>query len=187
MVKRKRQKRVKSNSRTSKYVISVDVGVVNFAFCIFDTATTTILACENKKVCDFKGSKDYVEMCATVMGYFADVLDVSEWKDTDLVIERQMKSGVMRLFALAMEVDWLHRSGHRAIIVSPITVKRHFGTSTGKYATNKAAAVTLMATLCAKYPTIHRKWITICEREHKIDDLADAIIQGLYSIETMRS
>jgi len=191
MAKRKRKRGVKSNSSTTSgspnYVISVDVGVVNFAFCIVDTVTATILACENRKVCEFKGSKDYVMMCETVMGYFSEFVDVSEWNKTDLVIERQMKSGIMRLFALAMEVDWLHRSGHRAIIVSPITVKRHFGTSTGNYTSNKAAAVKLMPRLCVKYPTIHTKWISICKAHDKIDDLADAIIQSFYFIETMRS
>lgn len=185
MAKRKRERSKKSNSR--RYVISVDVGVVNFAFCIVDTATCTILACENKKVCAFKGSKDYIKMCETVMGYFSDVVDRGEWGDTDLVIERQMKSGVMRLFAVAMEVDWMHRSGHRANVVSPQTVKRHFGTSTGNYKTNKVAAIDLMPKLCLKYPTIHKKWIALCAEHDKLDDVADAIIQAFYFVETMRS
>lgn len=189
------KRKTTSSKRTSKkqkfskirYLISVDVGVVNFAYSIVECKTMKILACKNKKVCEFRGSKDYVNMCDTVMNFFAETIDPSMWSETDLVIERQMKSGIMRLFAVSLEVAWYHRSGHRAHVVSPVSVKRHFGTSTGNYKKNKKAAINLMPKICSKYPGIHKTWVKLCSTHDKIDDLADALIQGCYFVETMRS
>ena len=122
-------------------------------------------------------------MCEIAFDFFREVLPEAKWGDTDLVIERQMKSGIMRLFAVSLEVAWFHVTGSRAHVISPILVKRHFGTSTGAYGTNKRAALDLMVHLCEKHETIHEAWIETCKNCDKIDDVADSIIQALYFIQ----
>ena len=176
-----KRKRVISKCR---YVISVDIGVVNFAYAILDTKLNETIAVENKQVCAWKGSKDYVKMTETVVGFFRDSLGAVPLDDVELVIERQMKSGIMRIFAVSLEVAWFHHSGRRAIVISPQSVKRHFGTSTGKYASNKKAALDLMPSICVKHPLMRSKWVSLCANNDKIDDLADAIIQAFYFSET---
>ena len=175
----KSKKRIEHSRR---YIISLDVGVHNFAYCIMDTKLKEpkLITVENKKICNFKGTKDYVQMCETAFDFFTESLTRDHWDQTDFIIERQMKSGIMRIFAVALEVAWFHKTGHRAIVLSPITVKRHFGTSTGNYAKNKKAAVNQMAHLCVQYPTLRKKWVNICAGSDKIDDLADALIQAFY-------
>ena len=183
--KRKRVSKKKSNSTC--YVISVDVGIVNFAYTCLDASKMKILACHNKEVCKFKGSKDYVKMCDTVLDFFAEAIPRSKWDHTTLVIERQMKASVMRIFAVSLEVAWYHITGKRAVVISPIKVKRHFGTSTGRYKTNKNAAIALMPVICCKYPMMREHWLRTCVKNSKIDDIADSMIQSIYYIETTLS
>ena len=172
-------------------MISVDVGIVNFAFTIIevgsDGGVEKLLACHNKKICNFKGSKDYVKMCDTVFELFADVLPRSSWDRTTLLIERQMKASVMRIFAVSLEVAWYHTTGNRAVVISPIKVKRHFGTSTGKYKSNKSAAIKLMPQICLTYPNVRQAWLQTCMKHRKIDDIADSVIQSIYYVETITS
>ena len=176
--RRKPNKKIKSNST---YVISIDVGVVNFAYTILKDAK--VLTCQNRKVCNFRGSKDYVQMCETVFGFFEEHVPRSSWGETELVIERQMKTSIMRIFAVSLEVAWFHITGKRAHVISPILVKRYFGTSKGKYKANKHAAIQLMPTICQRYPSVRKTWLNVCTKNMKIDDLADSIIQSIYFIE----
>lgn len=126
-------------------------------------------------------------MCQIAFAFFNEHLPKCRWSNTELLIERQMKSGIMRIFAVSIEIAWFHTVGHRAIVLSPILIKRHFGTSKGKYKANKNAAIDLMTTMCVKYgPSFRTEWVKLCRENDKIDDLADAIVQGLYYYERRR-
>ena len=98
---------------TAKYnpkgarVISIDVGVTNFAFAILGE---DLIMADKRRVCAWKGSKDYVNMTETVLGWFKPHIVPG----TVLVIERQMRAGIMRLFQIALEVAWYHTTGTRA-------------------------------------------------------------------------
>jgi len=157
-------------------VISIDVGVTNFAFAILGE---DLILADKRRVCAWKGSKDYVNMTETVLGWFKPHIVPG----TVLVIERQMRAGIMRLFQIALEVAWYHTTGTRALIVSPCKVKQFWGTSTGKYASNKNAAVKKMDEITEAgqpYERFAGKWSAVQMYYDKIDDVADAILQALW-------
>ena len=161
---------------TGARIISVDVGVTNFSYAVLDE--TLIL--EKRRVCDFKGSKDYVEMTQTVLGWWEPHIT----EGTVLVLERQMKQGIMRLFQIALEVAWFHRTGTRARVVSPVTVKTFWGTSMGNYSKNKRAAVEKMDDLTAAgapYAVFAGIWSSLRLYHDKMDDFADAALQALWA------
>ena len=157
-------------------IISVDVGVTNFSYAVLGEELTL----EKRRVCDFKGSKDYVEMTQTVLGWWEPHIT----EGTVLVLERQMKQGIMRLFQVALEVAWFHRTGTRARVVSPVTVKTFWGTSMGNYAKNKLAAVEKMDDLTAAgapYAVFAGVWSALRLYHDKMDDFADAALQALWA------
>ena len=157
-------------------IISVDVGVTNFAYAVLGA---DLLACEKRRVCDFKGSKDYVEMTRTVMSWFAPHIVAG----TVLILERQMRAGVMQMFQVALEVAWYHTTGSRALVVSPIKVKKFWGTSTGAYKKNKCAAVAKMDELTesgAAYGRFGGAWSGLRLYHSKVDDFADALLQAFW-------
>ena len=160
---------------TGARIISVDVGVTNFCYAVLGETLTL----EKRRVCDFKGSKDYVEMTQTVLGWWEPHIT----EGTVLVLERQMKQGVMRLFQIALEVAWFHRTGTRARVVSPVTVKTFWGTSMGNYVKNKRAAVAKMDDLTAAgapYAAFAGIWSSLRLYHDKMDDFADAALQAFY-------
>ena len=157
-------------------VISVDIGVKNFSYAILGES---VLALEKRFVCAFKGTKDYVEMTNTVLGWWEPFIVPG----CVLVLERQMKQGVMRMFQIALEVAWWHRTGTRARVVSPVTVKTFWGTSTGSYAKNKRAAVAKMDEITAAgapYEFCAGRWSALRMYHDKVDDFADAMLQALW-------
>ena len=157
-------------------IISVDVGVTNFAYAVLGE---DLIACEKRRVCDFKGSKDYVEMARTVMGWFAPHIVPG----TVLLLERQMRAGVMMMFQVALEVAWYHTTGSRALVVSPIKVKKFWGTSTGAYKKNKNAAVAKMDEVTeagGAYARFGGAWSGLRLYHSKVDDFADALLQAFW-------
>jgi len=162
---------------TDTCIISVDVGVTNFSYAILRGSS---LILEKRRVCDFKGSKDYVAMTETVLSWWEKHLIPG----AVLILERQMKQGIMRMFQVALEVAWFHRMGSRARVVSPITVKRFWGTSTGNYKKNKIAAVTKMDDITgagAPYEIFAGMWSALRLYHTKMDDFADAALQAFWA------
>ena len=161
----------------------MDVGVTNFSYAILRGSS---LILEKRRVCDFKGSKDYVAMTETVLGWWEEHLVPG----AVLILERQMKQGIMRIFQVALEVAWFHRMGSRARVVSPITVKRFWGTSTGNYKKNKLAAVAKMDEITgagAPYEAFAGMWSALRLYHTKMDDFADAALQVFWAQNSITS
>ena len=175
-----RKKKLREPSKftpSDSCIISVDVGVTNFSYAILRGSS---LILEKRRVCDFKGSKDYVAMTETVLDWWEEHIIPG----TVLILERQMKQGIMRIFQVALEVAWFHRTGSRARVVSPITVKRFWGTSTGNYKKNKLAAVAKMDEITgvgAPYEAFAGMWSALRLYHTKMDDFADAALQVFWA------
>ena len=119
-------------------------------------------------------------MTQTVLGWWEPHII----EGTVLVLERQMKQGIMRLFQVALEVAWFHRTGTRARVVSPVTVKTFWGTSMGNYVKNKRAAVEKMDDLTAAgapYAVFAGVWSSLRLYHDKMDDFADAALQAFWA------
>ena len=148
-------------------IVSIDPGLRNFGYAIiqdgklidFDSVCIWDLVPKNKR-------SDYPYIARVLV----DKTDIFNGADV-VLIERQMQSR-MKMVACALRCFFWEKSR----MIAPLSVRKHFGISTGVYKDNKKASKDFVLRFLDEEQT--KKYM----KSKKRDDMADAIIQGMYSI-----
>ena len=141
-------------------VLSVDIGIRNFAFTVYCTIESKFLMfC----LVDLGKVKDYVakmrELSSTEPFTTADVI----------LIERQMRA-CMKTMAVSLRAF----NYEKTIMVAPQSIKRHFKTAMKKHSKNKKAGIEV----ARKY--LRASKLQEFEKMKKKDDIADCILQTIW-------
>ena len=141
-------------------VLSVDIGVRNFAFTVYCTIESKFLLF---RLIDLGKVKDYVAK-------MRELSSAEPFVTADIVlIERQMRS-CMKTMAVSLRAF----NYEKTVMVAPQSIKRHFKTAMKKHSKNKKAGI-----------EVARRYLSALESEHfekfkKKDDIADCILQTIW-------
>ena len=141
-------------------VLSVDIGVRNFAFTVYCTIESKFLLF---RLIDLGKVKDYVAK-------MRELSSAEPFVTADIVlIERQMRS-CMKTMAVSLRAF----NYEKTVMVAPQSIKRHFKTAMKKHSKNKKAGI-----------EVARRYLSAVESEHfekfkKKDDIADCILQTIW-------
>ena len=141
-------------------ILSVDIGIRNFAFTVYCTIESKFLLF---RLIDLGKVKDYVakmrELSSTDPFLMADVV----------LVERQMRS-CMKTMAVSLRAF----NYEKTVMVAPQSIKRYFKTAMKKHSKNKKAGVEMARKyLCAQM-------LEKFEELTKRDDIADCILQTIW-------
>ena len=143
-------------------ILSIDVGIRNFAFSMYCTDAKEFILFQIK---DFVKIKD----CVATMREFTQT---EPFISADVIlVERQMRS-MMKTMATCIRAFHFDKTK----MVSPQCVKRYYKTSMKKHSKNKKVALELARTL------LNPKNLAQMEAFRKKDDIADCVIQTFYYI-----
>ena len=141
-------------------VLSVDIGIRNFAFTVYCTIESKFLMF---RLVDLGKVKDYVakmrELSSTEPFATADVI----------LVERQMRA-CMKTMAVSLRAF----NYEKTVMVAPQSIKRHFKTAMKKHSKNKKAGIEV----ARKYLRAHK--LQEFETLKKKDDIADCILQTIW-------
>lgn len=141
-------------------VLSVDIGIRNFAFTLFCTVESRFLSF---RVIDLGRVKDYVakmrELSGTEPFLVADVV----------LVERQMRS-CMRTMAVSLRAF----NYEKTVMVAPQSIKRYFKTSKKNHSKNKKAGIEV----ARKY--LKADMLEQFDKLSKKDDIADCVLQTVW-------
>lgn len=152
-------------------ILSIDIGVENLAWVLIDAQTRDILGWHVGPVHD---AAEYVPM--NNVDYVLRYIDRhrAHFDRADIVlIERQMRVNMRVIEALFHALCY-----QRATVLSARTVKARYGLCMRNYRLNKKAVAEYVR---AHLPDNWRAWY---EAQKKRDDLADALLQAWYYIDT---
>jgi hypothetical protein len=150
-------------------VVSIDVGLRNFGYAIINNGI--LIDFDSICIWDLVPKKK-----RTDYPYIARVLvdNTNIFKGADVVlIERQMQSR-MKMIACALRCFFWEKSK----MIAPLSVRKYFKISTGVYKENKKASK-IFVTRFLDHPQTEKYMSS-----KKKDDMADAIIQGMYYVQT---
>ena len=141
-------------------VLSVDIGIRNFAFTVFCTIESRFLTF---RLLDLGKVKDYVarmrELSSTEPFLAADVV----------LVERQMRS-CMKTMAVSLRAF----NYEKTVMVAPQSIKRHFKTAMKQHRKNKKAGIEV----ARRY--LKARMLERFEKLSKKDDIADCILQTIW-------
>lgn len=162
------------------YIITIDVGIKNLGYTIFDCEKCCLVKWNVASLVD----QDTYVPSKNVMYVRRFVEEHSEYfaKAIKIVIERQIRTN-MRIIEAAFETMFYDK----VLIITAKSVKMHFGTSTKNYRNNKKKAVEFVQTgmdLSAPWVCYLQGCTDVWQMRSKQDDLADALMLLLYYIET---
>jgi hypothetical protein len=157
------------------YVISIDVGIKNLGLCIFHMQLGKVVVWTNESLVP-RGKQYFprqnVEYVRALIERYRPYFDSC----FQLVVERQMRSN-MRVIEAILETSYFNN----CTIISPRSVKAHYGLSTRNYKMNKLVAVQWVERFLESNPDTAP---TELFKGAKKDDLADALIMLLYYLDT---
>lgn len=144
------------------HILSVDIGIRNFAFTVYCTVEERFILF---RLLDLGKVKDYVarmrELSSTEPFQLADAL----------LIERQMRS-CMKTMAVSLRAF----NYEKTTMVAPQSIKRYFKTAMKKHSKNKKAGIEV----ARKY--LDARKLKEFEKLKKKDDIADCILQTIWYI-----
>jgi len=144
------------------FILSVDIGIRNFAITVYCTVDNKFVLF---KVFDFGGVKDYVAK-------MRDLSSSEPFTIADIVlVERQMRS-CMKTMAVSLRAF----NYDKTIMVAPQSIKRYFKTSMKKHSKNKKAGIEA----AVKY--LRGDILDKFQKLKKKDDIADCILQTIWYI-----
>ena len=149
-------------------VLSIDIGLVSLGWSTWDSLKGNVRfgICNVRDAVPKKSRKDYCLIAKTFIDERPDL-----FKDTQVVLlERQMQAG-MKQFTTALRAFLWHRT--KVYLVSPIVVKRYFGSSPGNYKANKQASVALFVKMAS---TASNRLFAQLKKKQQTD-VADAHLQ----------
>ena len=148
-------------------VVSIDPGLRNFGYAIIDNGSLV----EFDSICiwDYvpkKKQSDYPYIARMLVEH-TNIFDGAEV----VLIERQMQAR-MKMIACALRCFFWDKSR----MISPLSVRKYFGISTGVYTQNKKASKEYVLRYLSPKQT---ETYNACKKR---DDMADAILQGMFFI-----
>lgn len=165
----------------SQYAISIDVGIKNMGFVVYDMQTKRV--CVWERVDLTSGSKYTPSHNVTYVHNFINRHAQYFANAHVVLVERQMRVN-MRI----IEAIFQSRFFDHCLIVPAQSVKMHFDICMRNYKLNKKRAVewlechwdTFLGNLVSNHTEIRPTW----DQESKKDDLADSMIMLLYYLNT---
>lgn len=154
-------------------VLSIDIGLVSLGWSTWDSLDGKVRfgICNVRDAVPKKSRKDYCLIAKTFIDKRPDL-----FQNTQVVLlERQMQAG-MKQFATALRAFLWCRS--KVYLISPITVKRYFGSSTGNYKANKNASVALFIEIASTTSNL----LFAQFKKKQQTDVADAYLQMFWYI-----
>jgi len=158
------------------YVIAIDVGIKNLAICAYDFVTSKVVHWDNVSLVP---SGRYIP--AHNVQYVRDFVSKhhSLFQHASVIlVERQMRCN-MRIIEAVLQTMFFDRCH----IISPRSVKLHYGLSTRNYRQNKVAAVEWVKRFLQANTDVILDPDPF-EKTSKQDDLADALLLVLYYLDT---
>ena len=162
------------------YIITIDVGIKNLGFTIFDCERRALVAWD---VASLVQHENYVpSKNVQYVKRFVDKYREYFERAIKVVIERQIRTN-MRIIEAVFETLFFEK----VLIITAKSVKMHFGTSTKNYRGNKKKAVEFVQQgIEQRAPWVNymQDCMGAWQKRSKQDDLADALMLLLYYIDT---
>ena len=157
---------------------SVDIGIRNLAFCIYDTETASVKHLELIDLLKIPGTSKRLpfgdqSIVFLVKRAIKSRMELFQSLDCFCVEKQMTRKMVLLAFAFEAVLD----EACTVLQISPRAVKTMFGTSRGNHANNKQAAIMRM------YSLLDAKGVDQLNQFTKKDDVCDAILQAMYTAE----
>jgi hypothetical protein len=158
-------------------IIGIDVGLVNLAFCVYDTTLNTVNVDKISLLYSAVENKRYKYSESTLVFLIKNFIVEHEivFKDADIVvIEHQMKRNMLIIqYSIA---SFLLACSIKVRFIHPRQVRLFYHISKNNYVKNKQASIDLLPKILSK---TQLKSANI-ERFQKKDDVCEAVILALY-------
>ena len=154
-------------------VVAIDVGIRNIGLCVFDYTSNQVVHWERTELTKGKyiPSQNVVYVRDFVLRY------KHFFEDSCMVlVERQMRTNMRIIEALFQQIFF-----DRCIVISPRSVKAHYGLSFRDYRANKQAAIDWADAFVKANPTVFKCSLI---SDQKRDDTADALLLTMYYLDT---
>lgn len=160
------------------YVISIDVGTKNLAYCMLEKNEQGNITIQNWSVCELPCVATNIPK---VTGFLRSLLPID--KDiTDVVIEKQPARNVkMRLMENTLTTFFVMLDVPRVVNYSSKHKLGNIG-KTAKGKTNYSLRKKMGVAMCGTYLKDHnesQEYMSLFNASKKKDDLADCLLQGL--------
>lgn len=162
----------------ARYVVAVDVGIKNIGLCVFDFATAKFVFWDNVSLVPNgryipANNVQYVrDLVTRYQSFFAEAACV--------LVERQMRCN-MRIVEAVFQTLYFDT----CIVISPRSVKAHYGLGTKNYRLNKQRAVEWADKFVQCNPMAFDAGVQgSFETQTKKDDLADSLLLVTYYLDT---
>jgi len=154
---------------------SIDIGIRNIGFCVYDSETGAVKALEIIDLLYVPGSHKLFNFGDQSIVFLVKRVIVQRkelFASCSIVgIEKQM---TRRMVLIQYAFECLLDEITTVVQISPRSVKKLFDTSRGNHAKNKIAAIACLYTLFDK------KGMEQVAKFRKKDDIADAILQAMF-------
>lgn len=155
-------------------IVSIDPGIQNLGWSVYDTNKSSFLSFGRYNLLRDQPKKLHTKYPQLVYDFIAASKSVFNAADI-VLIEIQMVAK-FKVIQTAFQCFFWGKS----YLISMRSVRVHFAISTGNYAKNKKASVAIIPSLTIS--SQNKQWFDRLDAS-KRDDVADAILIGLYWVE----
>lgn len=152
-------------------IVAIDPGIRNLGWSVYDDVKEQFISFGRYDLLKDQPKAKHTKYPDLVHDFITASKDVFDLADA-VVIEVQMVAK-FKVIQTAFQCFFWPKSH----LISPRSVRCHFNISTGNYAKNKKASVTKIPEL--DIPVRNKQWFERFDKT-KRDDVADAILLGLY-------
>ena len=161
-----------------RFVIAIDVGIKNLGLCVFDFASAKFVFWDNVSLVP---NGRYIP--ANNVQYVRDFIRRYEnlfQEASHVLVERQMRCN-MRIVEAVIQTLFFDV----CTVISPRSVKAHYGLGMKNYRMNKQRAVEWAEKFVVSNKEAFVHGVTVpFEEKHKKDDLADSLLLVTYFLDT---
>lgn len=161
-----------------RFVIAIDVGIKNLGLCVFDFATAKFVFWDNVSLVP-NGRYIPANNVQYVRDFIARYQSLFQ-EASHILIERQMRCN-MRIVEAVVQTLFFDI----CTVISPRSVKAHYGLGMKNYRLNKQRAVEWAEKFVASNAQAFVHGVTVpFEEKRKKDDLADSLLLVTYYLDT---
>ena len=160
------------------YVVAVDVGIKNLSLCVYDFVTSQVVFWDNLTLvpCGRYTPAHNVQYVRDFIQHHGHLFNNAH----RVIIERQMRCN-MRIIESVLQALFFERT----IVISPRSVKAHYGLSMKNYRLNKARAIEWVESFVKSNPQVFAEGkVEAFMKAPKRDDLADSLLMVMYYLDT---